>query len=248
MNEFLLVHATVAETGSVANHITTASKKFDWTNDTYLTGMLDKNETNTILLLDTTGTVRKQKFTQDLLSTDEIFNRRYLYTKNLVEAHTYSSDEAVAKSATEVLLKIEANNPELYRMGYGDQIFMCRSLLSDLGKPEMKVHVDVLPGVPDSLLKLDEINEQLDGIYSESKKNRSSIEKLLPPSEQRNVVRDYLNDELLPYISVMAKKEPATYAEFAKEVFQHIADANQKIRTRIRLKSNEKEITEEQNN
>ncbi|WP_321515226.1 DUF6261 family protein [Marinifilum fragile] len=241
----LLANADSNDTGSVSTEIIDEAKKRDWEFDPYFKGVLDTTETESNNLLAITGDVRKLTFTQSLKDMDKKFDRNFLYSKNLAVAFTYSPVELTAKNASIIMDKFDAHNNQLYRLGYGKQIYLTKSLVEDFKEENLKAIVDSIPVFAESLVELEKINNELDAIYKLSKDEKSAIDDLLPASKQKNVVMDLINDEILPYLNVMSKKDPEHFEEFAQLVFTYIDDANTAIRSRMTKSEKEKEVPQE---
>ncbi|WP_421920678.1 DUF6261 family protein [Marinifilum sp.] len=241
----LLANADSNDTGSVSTEIIDESKKRDWEFDLYFKGVLDTTETESNHLLAITGEVRKLSYTKSLKDLDKKFDRNFLYSKNLAVAFTYSPVELIAKNASIIMDKFDAHNNQLHRLGYGKQIYLSKSLINDFKEKDLKEVVDSIPVFAESLLELEKVNNELDAIYKLSKDEKSAIEDLLPASKQKNVVMDLINDEILPYLNVMSKKDPEHFEEFAQLVFIYIDDTNTAIRTRMTKSEKDKEVSQE---
>ncbi len=243
----LMANCDPNETGSVSTEITREAKKRNWTPDPFFLGILNKLELESNNLEYSTGTVYKFSYTDKLRKDDTTFNQTFLQTKHLITASTYSQDPIVAKNAREVMNTLEAHDANLYRLGHGKQIFLSFSLLNDYKSADMKPKVDSLLGVPEALISLEEITIKMDATYQESKTEKASLEKILPPSAQKDIVRDFINTEVLPYLYVMRKKDPENYKEFCDLVFKYIEDANTTVKSRLTRNANQVEVNQEEN-
>lgn len=236
----LLAKADSKEVGSVSTQLVEESKKKDWDFDPYFKGVLIETEVESNKLLAITGENRKLSFTEGLKLVDKRFDGTFMYSKNLVEAFSYSPDKTIAKNASIIMNSFDSHNSQLHRLGYGKQIFLTKSLLDEFKSEGMKEIVDSIPIFSESLVQLEEINNELDGIYKLSKDEKASIENMLPASQQKNIVLDLINDEILPYLSVMSKKDAENFKTFAKLVFTYVDDVNTAIRARMTRAENEK--------
>jgi hypothetical protein len=240
----LLTKADSKEIGSVSTQIVEESKKKNWDFDPYFKGVLIETEVESNNLLAITGENRKLSFTEGLKLVDRRFDNTFLYAKNLVVAYSYSPDKNIAKNASIIMNRFESHDSQLYRLGYGKQIFLTKSLIDEFKSEGMKTIVESIPVFKEALVQLENINNELDGIYKLSKDEKASIENMLPASQQKNIILDLINDEILPYLTVMSKKDPVNYETYAKLVVTYIDDVNTAIRARITKSENEKDEEE----
>lgn len=247
MKTQVLSYCSTTEVGSIANNALKELGKKNWNEDTYLTGIIDKLTPEADLLQLSLGLVRKGPYTKELAEVDERFDKSYLATKQFVWANTFSADPQQSENARKVWEVFEAHELDMYRLGYEKQIFRTYSLIERLEKEDMKERVDTLMGVPETLTVMKAENANLDQLFAENAGILARKEELVPPSVQKEAVRDILNNELLPYLDVMSQVKPEVYSETARVVSQYIEDVNTKARSRRSRNNGADHSVEEEN-
>lgn len=251
MNLQVLSHADTNEIGSIANNALKELAKNDWSTDLYLKTIFDRLKSETDVLTAAVGLVRKNDYTQQLLVQDAIFDQAFIGTKQFVFANTYSLDKAVAGKAQTIWAIFEAHDLNLYRLGYEQQIFVTHSLLNELDKPNNKALVESLDGVSAYVAQLKTQNTALEALFQKSKEDEAAKSAIIAPSIQKNLIREILNLDLLPYIEVMSKAKPELYAANFKVISEYVESINTKVRARKTRSENQDEtenLPEETNN
>lgn len=240
----ILANADTNEVGSVSTQIVLELLKTDWSADPFFM----KNVTDAKNLIDklqnVVGNVQKSAFTQDLIDLDAFFDRSFLQVKNFVHANTYSMDPVKAKNAMEIMDIFDAHDAQLYRLGYSEEIFLSLALIKDLNTPATKIKVDSLLGVSEALQIFETHTGNLNTLYQTSKSAKQLQENEMPASELKNVIRDFINNELIPYLLVMMKKDPATYANAYGVITKHIHDANIQVKSRFTRNTKQEPVSE----
>lgn len=240
----ILANADTNEVGSVSTQIVLELLKTDWSADPFFM----KNVTDAKNLIDklqnVVGNVQKSAFTQDLIDLDAFFDRSFLQVKNFVHANTYSMDPVKAKNAMDIMDIFDAHDAQLYRLGYSEEIFLSLALIKDLNTPATKIKVDSLLGVSEALQIFETYTGNLNTLYQTSKSAKQLQENEMPASELKNVIRDFINNELIPYLLVMMKKDPATYANAYGVITKHIHDANIQVKSRFTRNTKQEPVSE----
>ncbi len=79
------------------------------------------------------------------------------------------------------------------------------------------------------------------------KEAEAAKSSFIAPSVQREVVRDIMNKELLPYMEVMSKAKPELFAEPFGLISEFVTSINSKVRARTTRNENQnnEEVLEE---
>ncbi|WP_372641337.1 DUF6261 family protein [Ancylomarina sp.] len=247
----ILSHADTNEIGSIADNTVQELQKSDWSTDLYLNTNLSSLKTEAGVLTAAVGVVRKNDFTQQLMIQDAIFDQVFIGFKQFVTANTYSLDEDKAKNAEVIWENLEAHDLNLYRLGYEQQIFLCQSLLNEFDKPKNKAAIASLDGVSDQVVLLKTHNDSLRTIFQESKIDEAAKAEGIAASSQKHVVRNILNNDILPYMEVMSKAKPTEYAASYNVISEYVTSINIKVKARKTRSENQMEeeiLPEETNN
>lgn len=245
----ILSRADTNEIGSLALNTLSELGKTDRSSDLYYTGIVGNLTKDANILQDVVGLIRKKDFTEQLIAADDEFDRIFNCAKLFIQASTMVLDNAVAQKAEKIWLQFDAHNINLNRLSYEQQIFLTNSLLEELAKPDNKAIIDELAGVSPQIDLLGVHNLKLSNLFQQSKEIEAAKANLIAPSTQRNVVRDIMNKELLPYLEVMSKANPDLYAESFALITELVNSINSKVRTRISRNENQnqEEVLEENN-
>lgn len=247
----ILSHADTNEIGSIANNTIQELQKKDWSTDLYLSTILERLKVETAVLADAIGLVRKKDFTEQLMAQDAIFDQVFIGIKQFVKANTFLLDNEKAKNAEMILNIIEAHDANLYRMGYGQQIFLCQSLLDNFEKANNKEAIASLYGVSTFVELLKTHNDTLRDIFQESKLAEAAKADSIAASAQKNEVRYILNNELYPYLEVMDRVNTDVYSESFNVISAYVSSVNIQVRARKTRNENQEEtesLPEETNN
>jgi hypothetical protein len=201
------------------------------------------------VLKDVVGFIRKSDFTNLLIEKDDVFDRVFRCLKQFVLASTLVLDDAMARKAYKIWSLFEAHDINLNRLGYEQQLFLTDSLLKELAKADNKAITSELVGVSDQLAVLEVHHRELTDLFQQSKEAEAAKSSFIAPSVQREIVRDIMNKELLPYMEVMSKAKPELFAEPFGLISEFVMSINSKVRARItRIENqNQEEVLEENN-
>lgn len=237
----ILSHADTNEIGSIANNVLKEFAISDWSTDLYLTAILTRLREETDVLTAAVGFVRKLDYTQKLTAMDAIFDQAFIGTKQFVYANTFSLNEDVAEKAQKIWAIFEAHDLNLYRLGYEQQIFVTYSLLNELDKPNNKTLVESLDGVGANIAQLKTQNAALETLFQDSKEVEASKTNTIAPSIQKNLIREILNVDVIPYIEVMSRVKPELFAASFNVLLEYVESINTKVRARKTRSENQEE-------
>lgn len=243
----LLSRADSSQVGSVATNSSEVLSKVDFSADLYFTNVISRLSNGATTLTDVVGFVRKSDYTKMLAEKDDFFDRVYRCVKQFVLASTMVLDANLAKMAEKIWSIFEAHDINLNELGYEQQIFLTDSLIKDLAKAENVAIISQLVGVSDQLAVLAVHHHELTDLFQQSKEAEAAKSSFIAPSVQREVVRDIMNKELLPYMEVMSKAKPELFAEPFGLISEFVNGINAKVRARITRSKNqaEEEVLEE---
>jgi len=119
----------------------------------------------------------------------------------------------------------------IVRLPMGEERAACKALISDLRDEALKTHVARLPELTGLIDNMDESNN--DYYVTSDKISEQMQDKLKPASQIAEELRTMINNDLIPYIDVMAKINPDKYGLYAGKLSNIIDNANQTVTTRI---------------
>ncbi len=243
----ILSRADSNQVGSAATNSSEALSKVDFSADLYFTNVINRLSNEATVLIDVVGFIRKSDYTKILADKDDIFDLVYRCVKQFVLACTMVLDQDLAKKAEKIWSIFEAHDIYLNKLGYEQQLFLTDSLIKDLAKAENVAIISQLVGVSDQLAVLEVHHHELTDLFQQSKEAEAAKSSFIAPSVQREVVRDIMNKELLPYMEVMSKAKPELFAEPFGLISEFVTSINSKVRARTTRNENQnnEEVLEE---
>jgi len=226
---------SLADTNEIARIASVTVKEFekrDWIKDVYLDAILERLKIETEVLLASEPTVRTNEFAQKLMAQDAICDQIFNGIKQFVRANTYSTDKDKVNNADMIWAVFEAHDILPYRLGYDEQIFLCESLLKVLDKAHNQKAIASLDGVFGYVALLKMHKNKLCSILGDSTIDEMDRAEGIAAAIQKNVVRNVLNNDLLPYLQVMSRANADVYRVSFKAISEYITGVNTKVKDR----------------
>lgn len=234
----IVIKCKAKEVQNIAQNILLEIKKRDWSSDSFITILSQRIEEENELLTKTLGQIGSSDFTEEMAAKDAIFDRDFICLEQFVEANLYMRDKAIAANARKVWNVFAAHDPKLYIQSYESQISSFNALSKQLDSDEIKPLLDSLVGVPDSLDLVRSSAKELAETYTRMQKISDEQMESIAPLAQQRVIREIINNDLLPYLNVMANVNKEVYGDIKQVVVAYIEDLNQKISSRISYSKN----------
>lgn len=234
----IVIKCKAKEVQNIAQSILLEIKKRDWSSDSFITILSQRIEEENELLTKTLGQIGSSDFTEEMAAKDAIFDRDFICLEQFVEANLYMRDKAIAANARKVWNVFAAHDPKLYIQSYESQISSFNALSKQLDSDEIKPLLDSLVGVPDSLDLVRSSAKELAETYTRMQKISDEQMESIAPLAQQRVIREIINNDLLPYLNVMANVNKEVYGDIKQVVVAYIEDLNQKISSRISYSKN----------
>ena len=152
-------------------------------------------------------------------------NEHIAATQSYIDSFRHNADEEVKASSKVLKRQFASYGKPLVQMRLLTRITAVGAMLRDLSKPELKAHVDRLPGLDERINGISEALETLSAKKLEVDEANSAAQdaRLLLPLK-REVVAQL--SRLLSYLEVMAEKEPETYVTHYVFVSKVVSDLN----------------------
>jgi len=238
MGEQIVIKCKAKEVQNIAQNILLEIKKRDLASDTFITILSQRIEEENELLTKTLGQIGSSDFTVEMAAKDAVFDRDFICLEQFVEANLYMRDKEIAANARKVWNVFAANDLKLYIQSYESQISSFNSLIKELDSDEIKPLLKSLVGVSDCLdlvkLSAKEVAETYMRMHRISDEQMESI----APLAQQKIIREIINNDLLPYLNVMANVNKEVYGDIKQVVDAYVGDLNQKINSRTTCPTN----------
>ncbi len=238
MGEQIVIKCKAKEVQNIAHSILFEIKKRDWSSDTFITILSQRIEEENEVLTKTLGQIGSSEFTEEMAAKDAIFDRDFICLEQFVEANLYMRDKGVAANARKVWNVFAANDLKLYIQSYESQISSFNTLIKELDSDELKPLLDSLVGVSDCLDLVKSSAKELAETYLRMQKISDEQSELIAPLSQQKIIREIINNDLLPYLNVMANVNKEVYGDIKQVVVGYIEDLNQKINSRTTYSKN----------
>lgn len=152
-------------------------------------------------------------------------NEHIAAAQSYIDAFRHDADAEVKESARLLKRQFGSYGKPFVQMRVYSRITAVSALLRDLSGPELKAHVDRLPGLDNRIKGISEALENLSAKKLEVDEANSSAQEaqLLLPLKREAVAQ---LSRLVSYLEVMASKEPATYGEHYAVVSEIISNLN----------------------
>lgn len=152
-------------------------------------------------------------------------NEHIAAAQSYIDSFRHDADEEVKASSKALKRQFGSYGKPLVQMRLLTRITAVGAMLRDLSKPELKAHVDRLPGLDERINGISEAFETLSAKKLEVDEANSAAQdaRLLLPLK-REVVAQL--SRLLSYLEVMAEKEPETYVTHYVFVSKVVSDLN----------------------
>ena len=238
MGEQIVIKCKAKEVQNIAQNILLEIKKRDLASDTFITILSQRIEEENELLTKTLRQIGSSDFTEEMAAKDAIFDRDFICLEQFVEANLYMRDKELAANARKVWNVFTANDLKLYIQSYESQILSFNSLMKQLDSDEIKPLIKSLVGVSDCLDLVKSSAKEVAETYSRMQRISDEQMELIAPLAQQKIIREIINNDLLPYLKVMANVNKKVYGDIKQVVVGYIEDLNQKINSRTTYSKN----------
>ena len=152
-------------------------------------------------------------------------NEHIAATQSYIDSFRHNADEEVKASSKVLKRQFASYGKPLVQMRLLARLTAVGAMLRDLSKPELKAHVDRLPGLDDHIKDIGEAFDALSAKKLEVDEANSAAQdaRFLLPLKREAVAQ---LSRLLSYLEVMAEKEPETYVTHYVFVSKVVSDLN----------------------
>ncbi len=157
-------------------------------------------------------------------------NEHIAAAQSYIDSFRHDADEEVKASSKALKRQFGSYGKPLVQMRLLTRITAVGAMLRDLSKPELKAHVDRLPGLDERINGISKAFDILSAKKLEVDEANSAVQnaQLLLPLKREAVAQ---LSRLLSYLEVMAEKEPAVYGEhfvFVSKVISDLKSSNRR--------------------
>ncbi|MCT4602153.1 MAG: DUF6261 family protein [Marinifilum sp.] len=236
------------EINSIGKTIEVESVKIDTSEDALLTQILAEEKQERLVLESSIKYSKRGSISTKLKELDNIFDNDFTCLKGFITANRNMDSAEIANDANEVWDVMGLYNRQLQNLSFEGQFTNANILFSKFEEPAMKAKLDKLVGVSDCLAKAKASLKNAELCYEELNAQESQIEEVIAPSSQKNVLRNIINEKLLPHLYNWDSVQPEKYGDMLNAIERRIEEVNAKARarkTRNANDDNESDATED---
>ncbi|RUT73258.1 DUF6261 family protein [Ancylomarina longa] len=244
MNQKIYHYCDTGEINTLASNIVYEFSKSDWSADPVISNIITTLAADNLVFSKSIKASKHGFRSKMLQKLDDIADKDFICLKQFVWANTHMPDETISANARKIWQIIDANNLNLHRLGYERQMALSHSLLTNLEEENVKPMVDSLIGVSDLVKACISSLNNFESLFRSEKEEIDNEDDIIAPSSQKKIVRNIINQKLIPYLNTVVSVLPEQYETIAQVIENHIVAINTKARSRqSRNTSNKPEIS-----
>ncbi|WP_321516331.1 hypothetical protein [Marinifilum fragile] len=236
------------EVNSIGKTIETESVKIDTSEDPILTQIIAEEKQERSVLENSIKYNKRGSVSKELKELDDIFDHDFTCMKGFIIANRNMGNEEIANDANEIWDLMGKYNRQLHTLSFEGQFTNANILFSKLEEPVMKAKLEKLVGVNDCFVKAKASLKNVELCYEELNAQESQMVDVIAPSSQKNILRNIINEKLLPHLNNWNMVQPDKYGALLDAIERRIEEVNAKARARKTRNANggiEDETTED---
>lgn len=223
-------NAITNEIGEICKSIIELSKKYSITEDAYFTLTFKKfsEKTNELFEKINAGWLKSELKEKD--DARDLDIRAIFYE---VEAKCMRRPSANQEKASKVMDVLDRYGMKINGSTYTNESAEIRAMLNDLNAPELAEYILSVADLKQLMDNAEQSQANFDASASQLIVDKNEREKTKPASTVGKELKDIFNNDLVVYLSAMAKSNPTIYKPFTDVVSTLIEDSNRKVRDRL---------------
>ncbi|MCT4640036.1 MAG: DUF6261 family protein [Bacteroidales bacterium] len=223
-----------SELSSQFNAIANAFKDTDLSPDPILKRELAEFSNKLPPFDEANGTVRVNKYTNDLINADKDNDSAFISFKSAVKANSTINDPEIADKAEELELLINGTGKDIHRLSYDIQYSSMGKLIKKMQEQEYAAIIDDL-GLRVLANILIKRYNKFATVFEDSKSVNSDIKSVVSATNQRKDIIDLYNNKIVTYINSFISDN--RYSSEVKDINSYIDSVNQRIKSRTTRRS-----------
>jgi predicted DNA binding CopG/RHH family protein len=248
MSTTIYYYCSGDEINSIGKTIEAENAKIDTSEDALLTQIIAEVKQERLVLENSIKYSKRGSINIRLKELDDIFDHDFACMKGFITANKNMDNEEIAASANEIWDLMGKYNHQLHKLSFEGQFTNANILFSKLEEPVMKAKLRKLVGVNDCFVKAKASLKDAELCYEELNAKESQIQDVIAPSSQKNILRNIINEKLLPHLNNWNMVQPDKYDVLLDAIKRRIEEVNAKARARKTRNANdgiEDETTED---
>ncbi len=225
----ILSISRVSETNGLTRQVIDEYRKGDYSNDSYLTSMIEQLLRRNTELGDA---IMRSKTESELAELDNQADMGFTNLHGLSKGYTYHPEENIAKFARQLFALVDKYGLEVKNKSYSEEYPLLNSLLKESQSAEYQLCINNLPGCAQRFTELETSVNAFITKQNEYNSAKDDEKELESASVIKKQVIALINDDLGPYLSAMQKANTGVYGDLATFINNRIAENNAAVRNR----------------
>ncbi|WP_421919195.1 DUF6261 family protein [Marinifilum sp.] len=232
MTKTVYYYCSGDEINSIGKTIEIESEKVDTSDDALLTQILEESRNERAVLETSIKYSKRGTVSNKLKELDDIFDHDFTCMKGFITANKNMDNEEIVNDAIEIWDLMGKYNRQLQALSLESQFTNANVLFSKLEEPAMKTKLEKLVGVNDCFEKAKASLKNAETCYEELNAQESKIQDVIAPSIQKSILRNIINEKLLPHLNNWNSVQPDKYGDLLDAIERRIEEVNSKARSR----------------
>jgi len=227
------------DTSALLTLILKALAENNWSEDTYLTPVIEKiSAINTALI----EALKRLRIYSQLAEKDHVRDTAIRALFKLVEGYTYIPFVEIKEAALQVNNLLKQYGLSILHLDYSEESANIESLLKDLAKTDLVAAITKLHGISETIEALNAAQKDFEDVALKQAELVSAKKNLASASQLKKECIVELNANLVDYMNAMAKVKPDSYEASAKTIAQLIDRNNELVKRRSKTDELDSEL------
>ena len=163
---------------------------------------------------------------------DEIRDEKLTGLYYLLVSFSHHPDQQIRNAAHSLLVIFDHYGLAIKDESYTRESSLVHSMLDDFAKPKALANIALVPQCAEYIAALQLAEDNFDAIrlsYDEAVAEEGTLENA---SQMKREMVEAVNNQLVPYLNVMAQLDDTTYGAFARVVAEIISSNNEVVKKR----------------
>lgn len=225
----LILSSRTTEMNGAADRIIMKYEEEDWSSEIHLSDYFNSLKTENSKLQ---TAINRSKAQSELEEKDEIRDENVRGINHMISAFLKFTDPAIKTAAVNVDKVFEKYGVEITQDSYVTESSLINSMLQDFSTTEMQTEIAKLPGLVVIIAELTTAQNNFESARVAYESAMANEENQQNATKLKKEVGLIINENIVPYLNVMAKIDSAKYEALALAIGKIIDDTNEQIKKR----------------
>ncbi|MCY1720481.1 DUF6261 family protein [Prolixibacteraceae bacterium Z1-6] len=176
--------------------------------------------------------IKRMKVKSEQKGKDDFRDDKIIAFNFLLKSFTHHPDEQIRNAAFNLLEIFEHHGIEIKEESFTRESSLINSLLADLAKPKALADIVLVPQCAEYIAALQQAQDDFEATRLAFEAAQAEEGTLENATEMKKEVVELVNNQLVPYLNVMAQLDEPVYGAFARVVAEIITSNNEVVRKR----------------